>query len=102
MNPTIDQVVQHYGNRVRIISRDSLLRCTRMPKAHEAGRCAAEQGQFSPMHNRMRRPGRVDAGGLKKSAVALGMDAARFNSCLDSGKHEAAVQRRLPPVNRTE
>jgi protein-disulfide isomerase len=97
VNPTIDQVLSHYGDRVRLVFRDYPLPIhAEAPKAHEAGRCAAEQGRFWPMHDRMfADQTALGVEGLKKSAADIGLDRARFDACLDSGRHAAAVQKDL-------
>ncbi len=92
---TIDDVVKRYGDKVRVVFRDFPLPMHReAPKAHEAGRCANEQGKFWPMHDKMfgdQAALAVDA--LKKSAADLGLDTAKFNECLDSGRHAEGVQK---------
>jgi protein-disulfide isomerase len=91
---TVDDVVKRYGDKVRVIFRDFPLPMHReAPKAHEAGRCANEQGKFWPLHDKMfADQGALAVDALKKSAAELGLDAAKFNECLDSGKHAAGVQ----------
>ena len=96
-NASIEEVVQRYGDHVRLVFRDFPLPMhPDAQKAHEAGRCAAEQGKFWPMHDRMfADQTALTVDGLKKSAASLGLDMARFNECLDSRRHTAAVQRDL-------
>ncbi len=91
---TIDQVVSRYGDKVRVIFRDFPLPMhAQAPKAHEAGRCANEQGKFWPMHDKMfADQAALAVDGLKKSAADLGLDTAKFNECLDSGRHTAGVK----------
>jgi protein-disulfide isomerase len=97
VNPTIEKVMAHYGDRVRLVFRDFPLAIhPQAPKAHEAGRCAAEQGRFWPMHDRLFADQEaLGVEGLKASASALGLDRARFDACLDSGRHAAAVKQDL-------
>ena len=62
-------------------------------KASEAAHCAGEQGKYWEMHDAMfanQRALQVPA--LKQSARALGIDGAKFDQCLDSGKHAANVR----------
>jgi protein-disulfide isomerase len=95
VNETIAQVLAHYGDRVRLVFRDyPLPNHPEAPKAHEAGRCAAEQGRFWPMHDRMfADQTALGVEGLKKTAGTLGLDRGRFDACLDSGRHAPAVER---------
>jgi protein-disulfide isomerase len=97
VNATLAQLFVHYGDRVRLVFRDYPLPIhADAPKAHEAGRCAAEQGKFWPMHDRMfADQTALGVEGLKRSAAAIGLDRARFDACLDAGKHAAAVQKDL-------
>lgn len=67
-------------------------------KAAEASECAAEQDMFWPYHDTIfanQRGENVNAysnAALKNFAAALGLDAAEFDSCLDSGKYTRAVR----------
>ena len=63
-------------------------------KAHEAGRCAEEQGKFWEYRDLLYK--NVPAAGpeqLSNYASQLGMNLPEFNKCLDSGKFKAVVQR---------
>ncbi len=60
-------------------------------KAAEASECAYKQGKFSEYHDTLFASTRSDGSGLsttdlKKYAVNLGLDAQKFNQCLDSGE----------------
>lgn len=63
-------------------------------KAAEAAHCAADQGRFTAMYQRLfsqqRQLDRWD-----EHAAAVGLDAARFRACLDDGRHREAIQRSL-------
>lgn len=93
INPTIEQVRKTYGDQVKIIFKDfPLPNHPLAPKAAEAAHCAGEQGQYWEMHDRLFGDQRaLEVAKLKESALALGLDAASFNQCLDSGKHAATV-----------
>ena len=62
-------------------------------KAAEATHCAGDQGKYWEMHNRLftnqRELSRPD---LTKHAQALGLAAAEFATCLDSGRFADAVE----------
>jgi protein-disulfide isomerase len=65
-------------------------------KAAEASHCAGEQGRYWEMHERLFAHQRALAiGDLPGHAQALGLDAAKFQACLQSGKHAARVRRDL-------
>ncbi|MEK7464963.1 MAG: DsbA family protein [Patescibacteria group bacterium] len=61
-------------------------------KAAEAGECADEQGKFWEYHDRIFQ-GQDELGeaSLKRWAAELGLNAAQFNTCLDSGKYTDEV-----------
>jgi protein-disulfide isomerase len=62
-------------------------------KASEAAHCAGDQDKYWEYHDVLfanQRALQVDQ--LKKHAADLGLNAAAFNSCLDSGKHAGRVQ----------
>lgn len=85
---------QTYGNKVRIVFKDfPLPNHAEAFKASEAAHCSGEQGKYWEMHDAMfanQRELQVPA--LKKAARALGLDGAKFDQCLDSGKHTANVR----------
>ena len=85
---------QTYGNKVRIVFKDfPLPNHAEAFKASEAAHCAGEQGKYWEMHDAMfanQRALQVPA--LKQAARALGIDGAKFDQCLDSGKHTANVR----------
>lgn len=62
-------------------------------KASEAARCAGEQGKYWQMHDAMFANQRaLEVPALKQAAAGLGLDAAKFGQCLDSGKFAGAVR----------
>jgi protein-disulfide isomerase len=93
------QIRKNYvnGGKVRIeyrvypwVSADSV-------RAGVAAYCAGDQGKFAPFHDELyRSQGAEDAmvfipDRLKKMAGQLGLDAAAFNACYDSGRYAAKV-----------
>ena len=93
VNPTLEQVRKTYGDQVRIIFKDfPLPNHAQAPKAAEAAHCAGEQGKYWEMHDQLFANQRaLNLPELKQYAVALSLDAAKFNQCLDSGKHAGLV-----------
>jgi protein-disulfide isomerase len=94
VNPTLKQVQDQYGDKVRVEFRQFPLNFhPNAQKAAEASLCAHDQGKFWELHDAMfadQKALAVDT--LKAKAKELGLNAEQFNSCLDSGKHAAAVQ----------
>jgi len=94
VTPTLQQVRDTYGAKVKIIFKDfPLPNHPQAQKAAEAAHCAGEQGKYWEMHDRMFADQRaLEVPALKASAVSLGLSAAEFNQCLDSGKFAADVR----------
>ena len=90
---TVDEVMEAYKGKVRLVFRDYPLPFhKKAQKASEAGLCAEEQGKFWEMHDKMFDEQKLDLADLKATAKALGVDAAKFDACLDSGKFEGKVK----------
>jgi protein-disulfide isomerase len=95
VTPTLEQVVTKYGNKVRLVFRQFPLPMhPNAAKAAEASLCANEQGKFWEMHDAMfKDQAGLAVDGLKTKAAGIaGLNAANFNSCLDSGKEAPAVK----------
>lgn len=97
VNPTLDQVIKTYGDKVRIVFKDfPLPNHPEAPKAAEAAHCAGEQGKFWDLHDRMfANQQALQIPMLKQYATSLGLDMNAFNRCLDSGKHASRVAENL-------
>ncbi len=91
--PVLDQIASTYGEKVRIVFRDYPLPFhAKAPKAGEAGHCADAQGKFWAFHDYLfANQGKLEVADLKAAAVAVGLDAAAFDACLDGGKMAEAV-----------
>ncbi len=61
-------------------------------QAAEASECASDQGAFWEYHDQLFAVGASGADGLKQLAANLGLDAAAFATCLDSGAYGAVVR----------
>jgi len=92
--PTMEQVRAKYGDKVRIVFRQYPLPFhQKAQKAAEASLCASDQGKFWEMHDAMfANQQALAVEQLKAKAAELGLKAEEFNSCIDSGKHAAAIQ----------
>lgn len=90
------EMMAKYGDRVRFIYRDfpvdELHPNARM--AAEAAECARELGNFWAYHDKLfQNQERVGRSDLIRYATEIGLDSARFTSCIDSGRYRAEVQR---------
>jgi len=92
-NPTVTQVLNAYGDRIRFVYRNYPL--PNHPDARpaaEAAQCANEQGKFWPYHDQLfARAGRLSSGDLKSAAVDTGLDVSQFESCVTARKYKAEV-----------
>ena len=95
--PTLKEVEKKYGDKVRFAFIQYPLPIhPKAPKAAEAALCAHEQGKFWQMHDAMfAAQEKLEIADLKAAAVGLGMDASKFDGCLDSGKFAARVQNEI-------
>lgn len=91
--PTVKQVLATYGDKVRLVTRDYPLPFhEKAQKAAEAARCAADQGRYWEMHDKLFSDQQaLDVAGLKKTAGELKLDQAKFDKCLDSGEKAKEV-----------
>lgn len=93
-HPIIDETLKSYGNRVRLVVRDfPLPQHAQAHKAAEAAAAAAAQGKFFEYAAVLfKNQSALDVPSLKKYAVELGLDTARFNAALDKGEYAAEVE----------
>ena len=95
VNPSIDQAKATFGDKVRFVFRQFPLNIhPQAPKAAEASLCANEQGKFWEMHDALfANQQKLSVPDLKATALTIGVDAAKFDACLDSGKMAEIVAR---------
>ena len=93
-HPTVDQVLKTYGDRVHFVYRHyPLPGHPNARPAAEAAACADEQGKFWPYHDKLfASQSKLSDADLKQDAADLGMDASKFNACVDSHKYAAKVE----------
>lgn len=92
-NPTIAELFSAYGDRVRLVYRHfPLPNHPNARPAAEAAACANEQGRFWEYHDRLfANQARLGAADLKQHAAELGLDATKFNACVDSRRFQKEV-----------
>jgi protein-disulfide isomerase len=96
----LPQLVSKYidTGKVRLVYRNLAFIGPESEQAALAARCAADQSKFWTFGNYLfthqgnENSGTFSRDNLKRIAVQVGLDASKFNSCLDSGKYSAQVQ----------
>jgi protein-disulfide isomerase len=96
VQPTLTELLARYAGKVKLVYRDfpidSLHPQSR--KAHEAARCANDQGKFWAFHDLVyANPPNTSPEQLKGYAQAVGLDLPAFEQCLRSEKYKAAVEK---------
>jgi protein-disulfide isomerase len=105
---TLPQILSNYGDEVRFVFVNyPLKKDSYAQEAAEAGECANAQGAFWQYHDLLFQNQQALSGllttdptaglakvveSLKGYAAQLSLDAAKFSSCLDSGKMATAVE----------
>jgi protein-disulfide isomerase len=96
--PTLKRVRETYGDKVRIVWKDFPLTSIHPQafKAAEAGNCAREQGKFWEYHDQLfANQQALQPEYLKKYAADAGLDASKFNACLDTARYSDRVQEQM-------
>lgn len=95
---TNQEIRKRYPKQVRFVFRQYPLTKFHQfaEKAAEAAECAADQNKFWQMHDRMYQAyGELAVVQLKYYAQDIGLDRAKFNTCLDSGAKVQRVQQEI-------
>lgn len=95
--PTVKQVIQKYGDKVRLVYIDFPLPMhSHALDAAKAAQCADQQGKFWPYHDQLfADQSKLAPADLKATAKKVGLDTTKFDACFDQAKTEATVQREL-------
>ncbi|MEZ5286545.1 MAG: thioredoxin domain-containing protein [Vicinamibacterales bacterium] len=94
VTPTMARVMEEYDGKIRRVFKDFPLPShPQAPKAAEAARCAGDQGKYWEMHERLfANQQALQVADLKKTAGQIGLDQAKFDQCLDTGRFTAQVE----------
>jgi protein-disulfide isomerase len=93
--PTFKQLLNDYPNQVRLVYKYFPLSFhPNAQKAAEAAECASEQGKFWEYHDKLfdNQANGFSVANFKQWADDLGLNASKFNDCLDTGKYASKVQ----------
>ena len=94
VRPTIWRIVDEYKGDVRYVFMDFPLNFHRdAKKAHEAARCAGDQGKYYEYNRKLfDNQAKLKIDDLKKYAKQLNLNMDEFSECLNSGKHGPTVE----------
>ncbi len=96
---TVNQIKEHFGDKVVVVFRHFPLRFhPNAMNAALASECAAEQGKFWEMYDKIfadNKAGRLSVEQLKKDAKDLGLDLVKFNQCLYTKKYKDKIERQM-------
>src|SRR6202030_2233654 len=97
MHPGLKILQQELAGKVAVAFKDfPLAMHANAEKAAEAARCAGEQGRYWDFHDTLfHNSDRLEVAQIKQYAQNLKLNKAVFETCLDSGKEAAAVQKDL-------
>jgi protein-disulfide isomerase len=100
--PVLERIAAEYGGRVRIVVRDyPLSQHADAPKAAEAAEAAREQGKYWEYAALLfQNQSALKPEHLKQYATRLGLDRAKFDAALDSGRLAKKVQRDVADGDR--
>ncbi len=96
VQPTLAQLLAKYDGKVKLVYRDFPIDQLhpQARRAHEAARCANDQGRFWPYHDRLyANAPKGSPEDLRAYAREVGLDLPAFEQCFSSGKYQAAVQK---------
>jgi len=95
---TMAELLSRYGNKIKLVHRDFPISDIHPLawKAHEAARCANDQGKFWPYHDQLySNAPKASVEDLKAYAKQAGLTMPAFDRCLTSGKYKALIQKDL-------
>lgn len=96
---TLPLIIEKYvkSGKVRLVWKDFPLSIhSNAQRAHEAARCAWEQGKFWEYHDTLfNNQNGLDANKLKQYSKDLGLNESQFASCLDSGKYTELIREKV-------
>ena len=100
--PLLEEVAGEYGDKVKLVSRDFPLdQHTNAAKAAEAAEAAREQGKYwEYVAILFKNQDALQVEKLKEYASQLGLDRAKFDQALDSGKFADKVIRDMNEGNK--
>jgi len=100
---TLAKLESRYGDKVKLVFRDFPIESLHpgASKAHEAARCADEHGKFWAYHDKLfASPPKSSPEIFKGFAKEVGLEPVAFETCLSSGKYQAAIKKDIEEGQR--
>ncbi len=93
VEPTVQRVLEEYGDRVQLVYRDyPLPNHKEAPKAAEAAHCAGKEGKFWEMHDILfANASALGISDIEGYAAKIGLNSEKFSACLGSGEMKPVV-----------
>ena len=101
--PTLAQLESRYGEKIKLVFRDFPIESLHpgATEAHEAARCANEQGKFWAYHDKLfANPPKSSPEIFKGIAREVGLNMTDFETCFGSGKYRGAVKKDIDEGSR--
>lgn len=96
---TMDKVKKTYSDKIKVVARHFPLSFhANAQKAAEAAECAGEQGKFWQMYDALFAANAGKSMGVdkwKSEAKKMGLNATKFNECLDSAKYADKIEKQI-------
>jgi protein-disulfide isomerase len=87
VNEDLARLREQFGSQVSVVYKDFPLPMHPLAaRAAEAAHCAGAQGKFWEFHDSLFQTKRLQMSDLKQQALALRLDTARFDQCLNGGE----------------
>jgi protein-disulfide isomerase len=101
-NNTLTQLLSKYGDQLKLVWIDYPIDQLhpQARKAHEAARCAGDQGKFWEYHKALYAGTPKSGDQLNAVAQQVALDMASFDACFSSGKYQTAVQKDVDEAKR--
>jgi len=96
---TVERIKEEFGDKVVVAFRHFPLAMHSYAMAAAiASECAGEQGEFWQMHDKLFESNKeklFNTEQFKKDAAGIGLNAAKFNQCLDTEKYKNKIQAQI-------
>lgn len=92
---SVKAIREKYGDQVKLVYMDFPLSFHQHAMdAARAGRCAADQDKFWQYHDALfADQSKLDPRDLKATAARVGLNATKFNACLDKNAHDDGINK---------